>query len=50
MEEYRSSSSLGILMSVDQIVWAANLLLDDEAWALHGSTLALTAGRFRRIL
>lgn len=49
MEHYRSSSSLGTLITVDQVVWAANLLLDDEASALHGSTLAITGGRLKSI-
>jgi NAD(P)-dependent dehydrogenase (short-subunit alcohol dehydrogenase family) len=49
MERYRSSSSLGTLVTVDQVVWAANLLLDDEASALHGSTLAIAGGRLKSI-
>lgn len=49
LEEYRGASSLGELISVDQVAWAAALLLDDEASALHGSTLAITGGRLRQI-
>lgn len=49
MDEYRAASSLGELVSVEQVVWAANLLLDDEARALHGSTLSITGGRLKGI-
>lgn len=49
LEEYRASSSLGTLVTVDQLAWAVNLLLDDEASALHGSTLSMTGGRLRGI-
>jgi NAD(P)-dependent dehydrogenase (short-subunit alcohol dehydrogenase family) len=49
MEHYRKSSSLGTLVTVEQVVWAANLLLDDEASALHGSTIAITGGRLKSI-
>jgi NAD(P)-dependent dehydrogenase (short-subunit alcohol dehydrogenase family) len=49
MAEYKAASSLGELISVDQVAWAANLLLDDEASCLHGSTLAITGGRLKAI-
>lgn len=49
LDEYRQSSPLGTLVTVEQLVWAVNLLLDDEADALHGSTLAMTGGRMRTI-
>jgi NAD(P)-dependent dehydrogenase (short-subunit alcohol dehydrogenase family) len=49
MADYRASSPLGTLVTVDQLVWAVNLLLDDEAAALHGSTLAMTGGRVKGI-
>jgi hypothetical protein len=49
MDEYRSQSALRSLVTVDQVAWGATLLFDREASALHGSTLALTAGRLRGI-
>jgi NAD(P)-dependent dehydrogenase (short-subunit alcohol dehydrogenase family) len=49
MDEYRRGSSLNSLITVDQVAWAAGLLLDDEASALHGSTLAITGGRLKSI-
>lgn len=49
LEDYRSASSLGQLISVGQVAWAAELLLADEASALHGSTLAITGGRLKQI-
>lgn len=47
LAEYRRSSPLGRLTSVDEVAWAVDLLLDDEAAALHGSVLSLDAGRRR---
>lgn len=42
--EYESRNSLGRLPTIDEIAWAATLLLDPEADALHGGTLHLDAG------
>lgn len=49
LEDFRSESPLGTLIAVDQVAWAVNLLLDPEAAALHGSTLAVDGGRRRSI-
>lgn len=49
MDEYRKGSSLGELVTVDQVAWAATILLDAEARALHGSTLAVSGGRLKGI-
>lgn len=46
---YRAESSLGVLIEVEQVAWAVELLLDRRADALHGSTLALDGGRRRSI-
>jgi NAD(P)-dependent dehydrogenase (short-subunit alcohol dehydrogenase family) len=49
LDDHRSQSSLRSLVSVDQVAWAATVLFDEEARGLHGSTLAVTAGRLRQI-
>jgi NAD(P)-dependent dehydrogenase (short-subunit alcohol dehydrogenase family) len=48
-QEYLDESSLGRLIQVDEVAWAAGLLLDREADALHGSTLSLDGGRLKGI-
>ncbi|MFY9922175.1 MAG: SDR family oxidoreductase [Mycobacterium sp.] len=45
--EYRSHSPLGQMTTVDQVSWAVTQLLDPEADALHGATLALDGGARR---
>jgi NAD(P)-dependent dehydrogenase (short-subunit alcohol dehydrogenase family) len=47
LDGYRRASPLGRLTTVAEVAWAVNLLLDDEAAALHGSVLSLDAGRRR---
>jgi NAD(P)-dependent dehydrogenase (short-subunit alcohol dehydrogenase family) len=49
LDEYRAGSPLGRLTRVAEVAWAVSLLLDEEASALHGSTLSLDAGRRRGI-
>jgi NAD(P)-dependent dehydrogenase (short-subunit alcohol dehydrogenase family) len=44
LAEHRQASPLGRLVTAEQVAWAAALLLDPEADALHGSTLALDNG------
>jgi len=41
---YRAASPLGRLVTAEQVAWATALLLDPEADALHGATLALDGG------
>jgi NAD(P)-dependent dehydrogenase (short-subunit alcohol dehydrogenase family) len=50
LDGYRAESALGVLIEPAQVAWAAGLLLDPEAAALHGSTLALDGGRRRSIV
>lgn len=47
LDEYRSHSPLGRLLTVDQVGWAVSQLLAPEADALHGATLALDGGSRR---
>jgi NAD(P)-dependent dehydrogenase (short-subunit alcohol dehydrogenase family) len=49
LDGFRSASPLGTLIDVDQVAWAVDLLLDPEASALHGSTLALDGGRLHGV-
>jgi NAD(P)-dependent dehydrogenase (short-subunit alcohol dehydrogenase family) len=49
MAEYKATSSLNELITTDQVAWAASILLDDEASALHGATLSITGGRLKGI-
>jgi NAD(P)-dependent dehydrogenase (short-subunit alcohol dehydrogenase family) len=49
LDEYRASSPLGRLTTVDEVAWAVGLLLVPEAASLHGSTLSLDLGRRRGI-
>jgi NAD(P)-dependent dehydrogenase (short-subunit alcohol dehydrogenase family) len=49
LDAFRAESPLGSLIEVDQVAWGVDLLLDEEAAALHGSTLALDGGRRREI-
>jgi NAD(P)-dependent dehydrogenase (short-subunit alcohol dehydrogenase family) len=49
LDAFKAESPLGSLIEVDQVAWGVDLLLDDEAVALHGSTLALDGGRRREI-
>jgi NAD(P)-dependent dehydrogenase (short-subunit alcohol dehydrogenase family) len=49
LDEYRAASPLGRLTTVEQVAWTVGCLLDPEAAALTGSTLALDAGRRRGI-
>lgn len=50
LDDYRAESALGVLIEPEQVAWAAGLLLDPQAAALHGATLALDGGRRRSIL
>jgi NAD(P)-dependent dehydrogenase (short-subunit alcohol dehydrogenase family) len=45
LDRLRSAAPTGELATPDQIAWAVNLLLDNEATALAGSTLLLDMGR-----
>ena len=45
LDTYRAGSPLGRLTTAAEVAWAVALLLDDEAAALHGSTLWLDLGR-----
>lgn len=47
MDEYRHHSPLGRLTTVDDVAWAASLLLAPQADALLGSTLGLDSGARR---
>jgi NAD(P)-dependent dehydrogenase (short-subunit alcohol dehydrogenase family) len=47
LDDYRAGSPLGELVTVDQVVWATELLLERHARALHGSTLMVAGGRLR---
>lgn len=49
LEDYRRHSPRGVLTSLDDVAWAVTQLLDPEAAALHGSTLALDGGARRGI-
>jgi NAD(P)-dependent dehydrogenase (short-subunit alcohol dehydrogenase family) len=49
LDEYRASSPLGRLTTVDEVAWAVGLLLVPQAASLHGSTLSLDLGRRRGI-
>jgi NAD(P)-dependent dehydrogenase (short-subunit alcohol dehydrogenase family) len=49
LDGFRAESPLHTLIQVEQVAWAVDLLLDPEAQALHGSTLALDGGRRRSI-
>ncbi|MGQ0576299.1 MAG: SDR family oxidoreductase [Pseudonocardia sp.] len=47
LAERAAASPLGRFVTPDQVAWAVALLLDPEADALHGSTLALDMGARR---
>ncbi|NMO91044.1 SDR family oxidoreductase [Actinomycetospora sp. TBRC 11914] len=47
LAERRAESPLGALVTAEQVAWAVATLLDDEADALTGSTLALDVGARR---
>jgi NAD(P)-dependent dehydrogenase (short-subunit alcohol dehydrogenase family) len=47
--EYAAHNSLGRLPTVDEIVWAVEMLLAPEAAIMHGSVLHLDAGGLRGI-
>ena len=47
---WRKESSFGKLITVDEVAWAAALLLDPEADALHGSALHMDGGRRKGIV
>lgn len=47
--EYRARTSLGRLPTVDEVVWAVELLLAPQADILHGTVLHLDAGGLRGI-
>lgn len=47
LDEHRAASPLGRLVTAEQVAWAVGMLLDSEADALHGSTLALDGGARR---
>lgn len=47
LDEYREHSPMHRLTTVDEVAWAVALLLDPEAVALHGATLALDSGARR---
>lgn len=47
LDEYRASSPLGRLTTVDEVAWAVDLLVDPEAAALLGSVISLDGGRRR---
>ncbi|HSK57833.1 MAG TPA: SDR family oxidoreductase, partial [Actinomycetospora sp.] len=47
LAERRAESPLGALVTPDQVGWAVATLLDPEAGALTGSTLALDMGARR---
>lgn len=49
LQQYADESSLKRLVAVEEVVWAASLLLDPEADALHGATLSLDGGRLHGI-
>ncbi len=50
LDGWRKESSFGKLITVDEVAWAAALLLDPEADALHGSVLHLDGGRRKGIV
>lgn len=45
IEEFRARSPIGHLVTIDEVVWAVDLLLDPEARSLAGGTLLLDAGQ-----
>lgn len=47
LREMRAESSIGALVTPEQVAWAVGLLLAPEADAMTGSTLMLDAGRRR---
>jgi NAD(P)-dependent dehydrogenase (short-subunit alcohol dehydrogenase family) len=49
LAEYRETSPLGRLTTIDEVAWGVTLLLAPEAAALHGSSLKLDTGRRRGI-
>jgi NAD(P)-dependent dehydrogenase (short-subunit alcohol dehydrogenase family) len=49
MQEYADESSLGRLGTIEEVAWAAGLLLDPRADAMHGATLNLDGGRLGSI-
>jgi NAD(P)-dependent dehydrogenase (short-subunit alcohol dehydrogenase family) len=49
LDAFRAESPLNALIQVEQVAWAVDLLLDPEASALHGSTLALDGGRLHGV-
>jgi NAD(P)-dependent dehydrogenase (short-subunit alcohol dehydrogenase family) len=48
-QEYVAQNSLGRLPAADELAWAVEMLLDEEASILHGSVLYLDAGGHRGI-
>jgi NAD(P)-dependent dehydrogenase (short-subunit alcohol dehydrogenase family) len=49
LAEFRSGSPLNRLTTTDEVAWCVAQLLDPEAIALHGATLALDGGARRGI-
>jgi NAD(P)-dependent dehydrogenase (short-subunit alcohol dehydrogenase family) len=49
MATYTAEASSGAFVTLEQIGWVIDSLLDDEAVALHGSVLSLDGGRLRSI-
>ena len=45
MEEFRSRSPIGHIVTIDEVVWAVMVLLEPEARAMTGGTLLLDAGQ-----
>ncbi len=45
IEEFRGRSPIGHLVTVDEVVWAVELLLAPQARAMAGGTLLLDAGQ-----
>ena len=50
LDGWARESSFGKLVTVEQIAWAATLLLDRQADALHGSVLHMDGGRRKGIV